>query len=94
MMKERISVLEAAVEDLVNRVRTLERCEPKPTIRLGEYVTRDGNRAVVYTVTGLDPEFPVVGEVMEEDGPSNHCWTWDGYYHSDRIPFHLDLFEA
>ena len=100
MIKDRIRILEAIVDDLTDRVRTLEYCQPEccgsspAQIEVGEYVTRDGNRAVVYTVNGLDPEYPVVGEVVEEEGVSNHCWTSDGHYHSDRTPYYLDLFLA
>lgn len=101
MLKDRIDQLESVVDNLIDRVRALECCQPccpeddeDMAIEVGEYVTRNGLKAVVYTIDGLDPEYPVVGEVVEEGGISNHCWTWDGFYDASRIPFHLDLFEA
>lgn len=103
MLQHRIDRLESVVDNLIDRVRALECCQPSEcccpddgpfAIEVGEYVTRSGRKAVVYTTEGLDPEYPVVGEVVEEDGISNHCWTWDGFYDASRIPFHLDLFEA
>jgi hypothetical protein len=90
-MRERIKAIEDRLENIAARVHALECCSVSPDIIPGEYRTRDGSRAVVYTVDGLDPEFPVVGESQSLEGVVCQCWTADGHFYNDGGQSVLDL---
>lgn len=64
--------------------------EPFTIAGPGEYVTRNGRKAVV-TTTGLRGIYPVHGYIVREESDSSEQWTDEGRFYSDQLPSNRDL---
>ena len=90
-----MSSLEARIDSLECRVKALEMCQETPRRLVpgpGVYLTKGGGKAYIYTTKGIDEEYPVVGEHVDEDGenPEADVWTKYGEFY-EHEESHFDI---
>jgi len=84
---------EERLNSLECRVKALEMCQETPRRLVpgpGVYALKGGGKAYIYTTKGIDEEYPVVGEYVDEDGenPEADVWTLYGEFYEDEESAH------